>query len=241
MLTITNLTKRYAGKRALNGLSMSLPQGKIIGLLGPNGSGKTTLMKTIAGLLTPDAGEIYYPWLHNQQEGVQKSVQRGVQSKNFISFLPDSLSFPGWMKVSDAFKYFEDMYPDYDSQKADAMQKLLELFPKYPIDGLSKGMRERVGLALTFSRIAPLYLLDEPLGGIDPVGRHKVLQSIIATHRADSSILLSTHLIKDVETVFDCVFFIKEGKIVFEGDCEDLRRQHGKKVEDLYLEVFGGV
>jgi len=231
MLTINNLNKRYAGKLALNGLSMSLPQGKIIGLFGPNGSGKTTLMKTIAGLLTPDSGEINY----------FKEAKRGVESKKVIAFLPDSMSFPKWMKVSDAFRYFEDMYPDYDKDKAANMQEILELDLLSSIKKLSKGMQERLGLALTFSRNSPLYLLDEPLGGIDPVGRVKVLQSIIAAHRSDASILLSTHLIKDVETVFDSVLFIRDGKIIFEGDCEDLRHQSGKKIEDVYLEVFGGV
>jgi len=231
MLTINNLSKRYAGKLALDGLNMSLPQGKIIGLLGPNGSGKTTLMKVIAGLLTSDSGEINY----------YQDAKRGTESKKIIAFLPDQMSFPAWMKVSDAFGYFEDMYPDYDSDKAANMQKLLELEPQMRIKKLSKGMKERLALALTFSRNAALYLLDEPLGGIDLVGRTKVLQSIISTHREDSSILLSTHLIKDVETVFDSVFLIKDGKIVFESDCEELRQQSNKKVEDVYLEVFGGV
>ncbi|MCL2421896.1 MAG: ABC transporter ATP-binding protein [Defluviitaleaceae bacterium] len=231
MLTIKDLSKSYAGKQALDGLSMRLPQGKIIGLLGPNGSGKTTLMKTIAGLLTPDKGEIEY----------FGGAKRGIASKKVIAFLPDRMSFPSWMKVSDAFGYFEAMYPDYDSGKAANMQQILELSPQTAISKLSKGMQERLGLALTFSRKAPLYLLDEPLGGIDPVGRAKVLQSIISAYTEDSSIMLSTHLIKDVETVFDSVFFIKDGQIVFESDCEDLRRQAGKKVEDVYLEVFGGV
>jgi len=231
ILKITNLHKRFGSKRVLNGLNASISRGKIIGLLGPNGAGKTTLMKTIACLLPPDSGEIEYP----------QGASRGTESKKVIAFLPDKLEFPGWMKVSDAFAYYKKMYPDYDSAKAEEMQKNLNLSPNDTIKKLSKGMQERVALAVTFSRRAALYLLDEPLGGIDPVGRMKVLESIIATHTEDSSILLSTHLIKDVETVFDSIMLIKDGKIAYEEDCEVLRQESGKKIEEVYLEVFGGV
>ena len=235
LLKVSGLSKSFARKRVLDGLDMSVKQGKIVGLLGPNGSGKTTLMKIIASLLSPDAGEISYP---NQ-------ARRGFESKKVISFLPDTMTFPEWMKVSDAFAFFQKMYPDFDNTKAALMQDILELSPNFSIKKLSKGMQERLALAVTFSRKTPLYLLDEPLGGIDPVGRMKVLESIISTHTEESSILLSTHLIKDVETVFDSVLFIKNGKIVLEQECEILRQRSGKKVEDVYLdiymEVFGGV
>ena len=231
VLRITNLSKSFGSKKVLNELSMTIPQGKIVGLLGPNAAGKTTLMKTIAGLLKPNAGEIKYP--HDKK--------RGVGSKEVIAFLPDSLTFPAWMKVQDAFNFYQNMYPDFDRAKSKEMQEILQLSPNDTIKKLSKGMQERVALAVTFSRKAPLYLLDEPLGGIDPLGRMKVLQSIIATHTEESSILLSTHLIKDVEMVFDSIAFIKDGKIALEEDCETLRSQQGKKIEELYLEVFGGV
>jgi len=229
LLNVKGLHKRFGSKKVLNGLDMSIAQGKIVGLLGPNAAGKTTLMKTIAGLLPPDAGDIKYP----------NNARRGVESKNVVAFLPDKLDFPGWMKVSDAFAFYKKMYPDYDSEKAAMMQEILGLSLQDSIKKLSKGMQERVALAVTFSRKASLYLLDEPLGGIDPVGRAKVLQSIIATHTEDSSILLSTHLIKDVETVFDSIMLIKNGTIVFAQDCESLRQETGKKIEDVYLEVFG--
>lgn len=252
MLTVRNLTKSYAGKRALNGLSMNMQQGKIIGLLGPNGSGKTTLMKTIAGLLTPDRGEIEYLQEVKEVKEVKemkeikevkeiKEIKRGPQSKVVIAFLPDRSTFPSWMRVSDAFGYFRVMYPDYDHVKAGEMQGILELSPKDRIKNLSKGMQERLALGLIFSRRAPIYLLDEPLGGIDPLSRQKVLQSIISAHTNETTIMLSTHLIKDVETVFDSVLFIKDGAIVYEGESEAIRQQEGKKVEDIYLEVFGGV
>jgi len=228
LLRVNGITKRYGGKVALDGVDLTVASGKIIGMLGPNGSGKTTLMKTIAGLLSSDLGEICYPG----------GAKRGVQSKGVISFLPDESKFPAWMKVSDAFGYFRDMYPDYDVDKAVEMQELLELSPGDTIKKLSKGMRERVALGLCFSRKASLYLLDEPLGGIDPLGKTKVMQSIISTHEQSSSILLSTHLVRDVETLFDSVLFIKDGKIIFEGECDDMRAQGGKTVEQAYLEVF---
>ncbi|MCL2580771.1 MAG: ABC transporter ATP-binding protein [Oscillospiraceae bacterium] len=230
LLTVNGLYKRYAGKQALDGVNMSLGSGQIIGLLGPNGSGKTTLMKVIAGLLSPDYGEVTYP----------NGVRRGVASKGVVSFLPDEMRFPSWMKVSDAFGYFKANFPDYDEQKAAGMIKLLELVPDMSIKKTSKGMQERLALALTFSRTASLYLLDEPLGGIDPVGKMKVMQSIITTHVENSSILISTHLVRDVESLLDSVLFLRDGKIVFSGDCEGIRGQ-GKTVEESYLEVFAGV
>jgi len=227
LLNIKGLCKRFGQKHVLDNLDMSIAQGKIVGLLGPNGAGKTTLMKAVAGLVPPDKGEIIYPY----------GAKRGIDSKKVIAFLPDSLTFPAWMKVKDAFEFYKKMYPDYDSNRAAEMQEILKLNQQDIIKKLSKGMQERVALGVTFSRNAPLYLLDEPLGGIDPVGRARVLESIIATHGQESSILLSTHLIKDVETVFDSILLIKDGKIAFADDCENLR-QGGKKVEDIYLEVF---
>ncbi|MCL1787524.1 MAG: ABC transporter ATP-binding protein [Defluviitaleaceae bacterium] len=228
LLKATSLSKRFGKKKVLDNLNMTISQGNIVGLLGPNGAGKTTLMKTIACLLKPDAGKITYP----------AGAQRGVASKSVIAFLPDNLTFPSWMKVRDAFAFYEKMYPDYDAEKAKTMQDILQLSPNDTIKKLSKGMQERVALGVTFSRRASLYLLDEPLGGIDPVGRMKVLQSIIATHSPESSILLSTHLIKDVEMVFDSVMLIKDGKIAVEQDCESLRQETGRKIEDIYMEVF---
>ena len=229
LLKVNNVSKRFGRKRVLDGLSITVTPGKIIGLLGPNGSGKTTLMKTIAGLILPDAGSIVYP----------SAAVRGIESKKTISFMPDSLAFPTWMKVSDAFAFYQKMYPDYDDSQAKTMQEILGLSLNESIKKMSKGMQERVALGVTFSRKTALYLLDEPLGGIDPVGKKKVMQSILATHAEDASILLSTHLIKDVETVFDSIALLKGGKIVLEKDCEELRQETGQRVDDIYLEVFG--
>ena len=227
-LTIKGLEKSYPGTRALDGVDMEIESGQIVGLLGPNTSGKTTLLKTIAGLLQPDAGEIEYPG----------GAARGIEAKKSVSLLPDQLLLPAWMKVRDAFRYYSEMYPDYSEKKAAEMTALLELPADAVIRRMSKGMQERVALGLTFSRQPSLYLLDEPLGGIDPVGKMRVLESILSMDLEGASILLSTHLVKDVETIFDSVLFINSGKIIYRGDCETIRAEQNKTVEQLYLEVF---
>jgi ABC-2 type transport system ATP-binding protein len=214
--------------KALNGVDLEIEAGRIVGLLGPNTAGKTTLLKVIAGLLRPDKGEIIYPG----------GVRTPIEAKKTVSLLPDSMAFPAWMKVRDAFGFYEAMYPDFSPERARQMTDLLELPQDTAIKKLSKGMQERVTLGLTFSRKASLFLLDEPLGGIDPVGKKKVLESILSMPLEDASIVLSTHLVKDVETIFDSVFFISGGKIVYQGDAEAIREEQGKTVEQVYLEVF---
>ncbi|MCL2634831.1 MAG: ABC transporter ATP-binding protein [Oscillospiraceae bacterium] len=227
LLTIKNLEKRYPGVKALSDINMEIEAGKIVGLLGPNMSGKTTLLKTIAGMLSPDSGEIIYP-----------NGATGVEARQAISFLPDNMVFPSWMKVRDAFRYYEDMYPDYSQKNAERLIELLELPMNKNIKKLSKGMKERVSLAVTFSRDTAVYLLDEPLGGIDPLGKMKIMEAILSVPPENSSILLSTHLVKDVENVFDSVAFIANGELAYNGDCEDIREKQGKTIEQLYLEVF---
>lgn len=231
LLETKDLEKNYSNKKGLHGVNMQIPSGKIVGLLGPNGSGKTTLLKTIAGLLSPEKGEIIYP----------NNAMRGREAKNTISFLPDRMVFPAWMNVKDAFTYQEEMYTDYSKEKAKELMELLELPLVARVNKLSKGMQERVSLALAFSRDTSLYLLDEPLGGIDPMGKRKVLESILSMNLAEKSILLSTHLVKDVEMIFDNFFFLANGQIIQEGNCEELRETAGKTVEQLYLEVFSHV
>ncbi len=200
LMTVSGLRKRYFMKQALSGVDMSLEAGRIYGLLGPNGSGKTTLLKILAGVLQPDEGIIAYP----------DGLRRGPDAKRVVSFLPDLMSFPSYMRVGEAFNFWRDMYPDYSGEKAGTMIELLELRLDTPLKRLSLGMKERVSLALVFSRRAKLYLLDEPLGGIDPLGKAKILDSIIAAQLEDA-----------------CM----------EGDCERIREESGKTCEQVYLEV----
>jgi ABC-2 type transport system ATP-binding protein len=231
LMSVKGLRKRYGRNEALFGVDMSIEAGRVAGLLGPNGSGKTTLLKAIACLVQPDGGEIVYPY----------GARRGIESKKCVSFLPDQMALPEWMRVGDAFKYWREMFPDYSGERAEALAGILELSMEPRIKTLSKGMQERVALALTFARKAPLYLLDEPLGGIDPLGKTKVLESILSVQSEDSSILISTHLVKDVETVLDSYFFLSKGRVISAGDCETLREERGMTVEQAYLEVFAHV
>ena len=230
LLQAKAIEKQYAGIRALRGVDMTIDGGKIIGLLGPNGSGKTTMMKILARLLQPTAGEVIWP----------DNARAGGESKKTVAFLPDILVFPEYMRVKDAFAFYRDMYPDYSEARANEMIKLLELggVSDIRIEKLSMGMRERVALGVTFSRDTRLYLLDEPLGGIDPVGKSKIIVAILAMQPENSSIMISTHLVKDTERIFDSVYFLSDGKIVFEGECDKMREESGKTVETAYLEVF---
>ncbi|MDR0465029.1 MAG: ABC transporter ATP-binding protein [Treponema sp.] len=230
VLEITGLEKNFGNCDALQGVDMIIPAGQITGLLGPNASGKTTLLKTIAGLLQPTAGKIKY----------FQNAAHGPQSRKTVSFCPDTLAFPQWMKVRDAFTFYREMYSDYSQSRADELIRILELQNiqnKY-VNKLSKGMKERLVLGLTFSRETQVYLLDEPLDGIDPVGKMRVIDTIIAMKPQDSSTLVSTHLVKDIERIFDSVFFLSKGKIVFSGNSETIREEKGKTVEQAYLEVF---
>ncbi len=230
LIQATGIEKQYAGKKALDGVDITIESGKIVGLLGPNGSGKTTLMKLFAHLLQPTAGSITYP----------NNAARGLDAKKTVAFLPDTLQFPGYMRVRDTFAFYSDMYGDYSARRAEDMIDLLDLggLMNDRISKLSKGMQERVALGLTFSRDTGLYLLDEPLGGIDPVGKTKIIDAILAMQLEASSIVVSTHLVKDIERIFDNVYFISKGKIVFVGDCDQMREENGKTVEQAYLEVF---
>jgi ABC-2 type transport system ATP-binding protein len=227
-MSIKGLRKRYGRNLALSGVDMEIEAGRVIGLLGPNGAGKTTLLKAVACLVQPDEGEIVYP----------DGAARGIESKKRVSFLPDYMALPAWMRVEDAFRYWAEMFPNYSRERAEKLTGILDLSMEARMNTLSKGMQERVALALTFAREAPVYLLDEPLGGIDPLGKVKVMESILSVQAEDSSILISTHLVKDVETILDSYFFMSEGKVVSAGDSEELRAERGMTIEQAYLEVF---
>lgn len=230
VLAVETVTKRYSGKTALEGCSLTVPPGCIVGLLGPNGSGKTTLMKIVSGLLQPDSGRFIGP-----------GGTAGREAKASIAFMPDAMKLPGWMRVKDAFDYVKDFYPDYSSARRENMMRLLDLDPEHRVASLSKGMQERVCLGMTLCREAKLFLLDEPLGGIDPVGKARITDAILSMELGDSSVVISTHLVRDIERLFDRVHFIHQGKVVYSGDCDEMRESQGKTVEQMYLEVFGYV
>jgi len=230
ILEISGLKKQFFKCEALRGVDMSIPAGQIVGLLGPNASGKTTLLKIAAGLLQPSDGQVHY----------YENAQPGPDARKTIGFCPDAMVFPRWMLVRDAFTFFQEMYDDYSQSRADELMRILELqnIQDTSIRNLSKGMRERLAMALTFSRETKLYLLDEPLDGIDPVGKTRVIDAIIAMKPEGASTLVSTHLVKDIERIFDSVFFLSKGKIVFSGSCDVIREERNQTVEQAYLEVF---
>lgn len=227
LLEANNLSKSYGAFRALDSVNLSLECGKIIGLLGPNGSGKTTLLKIINGLLVPSSGSITI--------GGEKP---GVITKQHISYLPDTTFFPKWMKVTDLFNFFEDFFADFDRAKAKEMLQRLEIHEGMKLKHMSKGTLEKVQLVLTMSRHANLYCLDEPIGGVDPATRDYILQTIINNYSEDASVLISTHLIADVESVLDDVIFLQNGQIRLHSSVDEIREKEGQSIDSLFREVF---
>jgi ABC-2 type transport system ATP-binding protein len=227
LLECRNLTKRYGGFPALRDVNLTLESGKIIGLLGPNGSGKTTLIKLINGLLTPTMGRV----LINGKEP-------GVESKQSIAYLPDKDYLNDYMRVKDLVGFFADFYKDFDTNRAYQMLEQLQILPQKKLKTLSKGTKEKVQLILTMSRRADLYVLDEPIGGVDPAARDYILNTIISNYEETSSVLISTHLIADIENVLDEVIFIQNGCIRLTSSVDDIRMQEGKSVDALFREVF---
>ncbi len=221
------LTKKYGPMPALNNVNLSLETGRVIGLLGPNGSGKTTLLKIIAGLLTPTSGTVRIG-----------GAEPGVLTKQHVSFLPDTTFFPTWMKVRDTFEMFGDFYADFNIQKACDMLKNLDIPETMTLKKMSKGTLEKVQLITAMSREANLYCLDEPIGGVDPATRDYILKTIISNYSEDAAVLISTHLIADVENVLDDVIFLKNGVVTLHASVDDLREKEGKSVDSLFREVF---
>ncbi len=227
ILECNNLTKKFGIKKALDNVSLSIGRGKIIGLLGPNGSGKTTLIKTANGLTEPTFGEILID-----------GKAPGYETKAKVSYLPDKNCLSDKMSVAELIKMFEDFYKDFDSKKAYGMIGNLNINPKDKFKTLSKGNKEKVQLILVMSRNAELYLLDEPIGGVDPATRDYILDSIISNYSESGTVIISTHLISDVEKVLDEVIFIKDGKILLHDSVDDLREREGKSVDEVFREVF---
>lgn len=227
LLQVQGLTKKFGSKKALTNVSFELAAGRITGILGSNGSGKSTLMKLIAGLAWPSSGKISV-----------LGVPVGVESKALVSFMPDVPVTESWMNVGDALKFQRDFFPDFDQAKALRMLDFMNLRVQDKVRSLSKGMNERLQLTLAFSRRARLYMLDEPIGGVDPVARAKILNALMEFYEEDSSIMISTHLVRDIERIFDEVIFLKDGEIVLHQEVEMLRQERGKSIDELYGEVF---
>ena len=227
LLECKNLTKNYGNHTALSDVSFQIDSGHIIGLLGPNGSGKTTLMKLIAGLLGATSGSIYV-----REEPV------GPGSKNIISYLPDHSYLDGNMRVQDIIDFFADFYEDFDSLRAYDMMAKLQINPRQKLKTLSKGTQEKVQLILVMSRHASLYILDEPLAGVDPAARDYILDTILSNYDENASILISTHLISDIENILDEVFFIQDGTLHTHASVDELRERDNKSIDTIFREVF---
>ncbi len=227
ILECHGLTKFYHGVPALNNIELSVEKGKIVGLLGPNGSGKTTLIKLANGLLTPTGGEILI-----------NGVPVGVDSKMIVSYLPDRNFLSQWFTVKQMVQYFEDFYLDFSSQRAYEMLKGLGIDVTRKIKTLSKGTQEKVELILVMSRNAKLYLLDEPIAGVDPATRDYILRTIISNYNEDATVIISTHLIADVEQILSDVIFINNGSIVLKDSADSIREKHGQSVDGFFREVF---
>ena len=222
-----DLVKRYGRKIALNGINLSLEHQRIIGLAGPNGSGKTTLIKLIQRLLTPTSGSI-------EIEGMKP----GKETKNLISYLPDRDFLPDWMKADGLLHFYETFFEDFDREKAERLLDELKIDRNLTLKKMSKGTREKVQLVLCMSRKAEVYLLDEPLAGVDPAARDYIIHTILDNYNEDGMVLISTHLISDIESILDEVVFLKDGQIFLHENADDLRAKTGKSIDDYFREVF---
>ena len=227
VLECKNLRKQYGKKIALKNIDLQIPAGSIVGLLGPNGSGKTTLLKLAAGLLTPSSGEI-------QACGFKP----GVESKALVAYQPDKVYLNDWMNVEQLIKMMMDFYPNFNKDKAYDMLKRLNIEPEQKLKTMSKGTKEKVQLILTMSRDVNLYILDEPIGGVDPAARDYILNTIINNYKEDATVIISTHLINDVESVLNHIIFLKEGTVVRQGDVDDIREETGMSIDALFREEF---
>lgn len=227
ILECKNLNKCFGSKKALSNINLSIPRGRIVGLLGPNGSGKTTFIKLCNELLTPTSGEILIG-----------SIRPGVETKKIVSYLPENTYLNDWMRVSEIIQFFKDFYPDFSAEKAYDMLNRLNINPNDKLKTMSKGTKEKVQLILVMSRDAQLYLLDEPIGGVDPAARDYILNTIINNYSEEATIIISTHLISDIEKVLDDIIFLKDGEVVLAKTVDEIREENGKSVDDLFREVF---
>ena len=227
LLEVKNLNKTFDNKEILKDISFNISSGKIVGLLGKNGAGKTTLIKLINDLLTPSSGEILI-----------KGNKVGVESKKIISYLPERTYLNKQMKVAEVIDYFKDFYEDFDEAKAKKLLNDLDLDINLPLTKMSKGMQEKVGLVLVMSRKADLYILDEPLGGVDPATRDYILDTILSNFSESASVIISTHLISDIERILDEVIFIDKGKLVLQSEADKLRNKEKSSIDEIFRRMF---
>ena len=227
LITCSHLTKRYGKTTALNAIDLTLEKGRITGLLGPNGSGKTTFIKLANGLLKPEEGAL-------EIDGHAP----GVHTKQIVSYLPDKDVLPDWMRIRQLISFYRDFYQDFDQRKAEEMLTNLDLDREMVLKKLSKGNREKVQLILTMSRQSKVYLLDEPIAGVDPAARDYILRTIISNYAEDALVVISTHLIADVESILDEAVFLKNGEVVLHKGTDEIRSETGMSVDGYFREVF---
>lgn len=227
VIRCTDLIKMFGEVSALKGINLELEKGKIIGLLGPNGSGKTTLIKLICGLLTPTSGEVEV-----------MDMKIGVETKKIVSYLPDRNYLPSSMTVAEAVNLFDDFYEDFDRIKAEKMFAELGIESNLTFKNMSKGTREKAQLVLVMSRNAHVYILDEPIAGVDPAAREFILNTIIENYNSESTLIISTHLIADIETILEDIVFIRNGSIVLHKSVDKIREENGMSVDETFREVF---
>jgi len=227
ILECKSLSKNFGFKKALDNMDLSIARGRIVGLLGPNGSGKTTFIKVCNELLTPTSGEIRIA-----------GMKPGIETKKIVSYLPEKTYLNDWMKVSEIIGFFKDFYADFKPEKAYDMLKRLNINPDDRLKTMSKGTKEKVQLILVMSREAELYLLDEPIGGVDPAARDYILDTILSNYSENATVILSTHLISDIEKVLDDIIFLRDGRVVLAKTVDEIRDETGKSVDALFREVF---
>ena len=227
LLEIKNLNKTFENKEILKDVNINISKGKIIGLLGKNGAGKTTLIKLINDLLTPTSGEILI-----------NGNKIGVETKKVISYLPERSYLNKQMKVSEVIDFFKEFYDDFDTEKAKKLLNDLDLDVNQKLSKMSKGMQEKVGLVLVMSRNANLYILDEPLGGVDPATRDYILDTILSNFSENASVIISTHLISDIERILDEVIFIDKGKVILQSDTDKLRNKEHSSIDEIFRRMF---
>ena len=227
LIVCRDLVKDYGKFTALDQVNLTIGRGRIVGLLGPNGSGKTTLIKLLCGLLQPSGGELLID-----------GQKPGPYTKSQVSYLPDRMYFADWMKAKDLTNFFADFYPDFDRAKAEDMCRSLKIEPEHRIKSMSKGTKEKLQLALVMSRKAQLYLLDEPIAGVDPAARDYIMNTILTNYNENGTVLISTHLIGDVERVLDEAIFLQMGHVVRHDSVDAIREKEGKSVDALFREIF---